>query len=79
MDNSRELQQIKYKVEDVIRDLTRKKDINITDLEALTKSVCLLEKINNIDEGVEYSERGGSYNSNASRCMSRAMYDGDDE
>ena len=85
MDNSRELQQIKYKVEDVIRDLTRKKDMSITDLEALTKSVCLLEKVKAIDEG-EDSERGGSYHSNASRGMSRnnyadsrLMYDGDDE
>lgn len=68
MDNSREFQQIKYKVEDVIRDLTSKKDMSIHDLEALTKSVCLLEKVKAIeeggnDEGGGYSERGMSRNS----------------
>ena len=65
MDNNRAFQQIKYKVEDVIRDLTNKKDVSLHDLEALTKSVCLVEKINELEEGgnVEgggYSERGMS-------------------
>ena len=79
MDNSREFQQIKYKVEDVIRDLTSKKDMSIHDLEALTKSVCLLEKVKAIEEGGNdeggYSERGMSRNSYRSYDMYNPMHE----
>ena len=75
MDNNRAYQQVKYKAEDVIRDLTNKKDISLHDLEALTKSVCLIEKINELEEDGTgesggYSERGMSRNySNTSNRM----------
>ena len=80
--NNRAYQQVKYKAEDVIRDLTDKKDVSLHDLDALAKSICLIEKINaieeggNIDENSNQSERAmsGTY-SNAYRSYNPMMRD----
>ena len=72
MDNNRAYQQVKYKAEDVIRDLTNKKDVSLHDLEALTKSVCLIEKINELAEGG--TEEGGYSERGMSRNASNRMY-----
>ena len=67
MGNSRDYNLIKYNAEDVIRDLAAKKNYSLNDIETLTKSICLVEKIDKLNEGGNdeggYSERGMSRNS----------------
>ena len=73
MDTKDLLKQAKNSVEDIIKQITRKERMTPAELGYLTESVCLIEKINKIEENGngEYDE-GGSY-SNTSR-MSRNSY-----
>ena len=66
------LDSVKDTIEDVIKTITRKPNITPAELEHLTKSVCLLEKIKTIEDSgnydeVEYSQRRSHNSYNNSR------------
>ena len=59
-------------IEDVIKDITSKKDINPAQLEHLSKSVCIIEKLKSMQQQEnDYSEN--SYRRGRSRTNGRYM------
>ena len=61
-------------IEDVIKDITSKKDISPAQLEHLSKSVCIIEKLKSMQQQEnEYSEN--SYRRGRSRTTGRYMND----
>ena len=73
MDNLNEiLQNAREAVEDVIKDITSKKDVSPARLEVLMKSLCALDTINSMKQkDKEYSEN--SYRRGRSRTTGRYM------
>ena len=73
MDNLNEiLQNAREAVEDVIKDITSKKDVSPARLELLMKSLCALDTINSMKQkDKEYSEN--SYRRGRSRTTGRYM------
>ena len=59
METEKMLEKVKDTVEDIIKEITKKPNITPADLDHLTKSVCLVEKIRTIEEGTD----GGNSNS----------------
>lgn len=55
MDRKRVLEEIEDKVVAELKELTRKDSISATELEAMTKATCLLEKIDMLKEDDMYS------------------------
>ncbi|MBR3722097.1 MAG: hypothetical protein IKN12_04955 [Selenomonadaceae bacterium] len=59
----RTLEGIKYKVEDALTELAQKKDLNNSDLEAITRLLCVLEQIGRVGGNSYGNAYDNSYNS----------------
>lgn len=87
MDIERNLESLEQLLNEQIGKVVKKEDISPTELESMTKAVCLLEKIKNYSEDLEfeddeegYSQARGRYSRRNynSRYNRRPMYEGGD-